>query len=169
MAVASLPLAGYGLWLPFAGGLACGTGAAALGFFSAYKFMERAIATGSRGSAFAGIGLRLFIYLAAMASMTMAFGLWAGLGSAAGCLTAPVSIIICNVAVPRFRARAGGPSGEDDTRYIYEPHMRDAYGDLRYVFMRGTYMERASGGRIYMTHRRFRKLAAVRRAGKETR
>jgi hypothetical protein len=164
IAIAVTPLATRGLWLPFAGGLACGTGAAAAGFAATCTLMERAVNTGSRGAALSSVVLKLVLYLGVMAGMTIAFGLWPGLGSAAGCLTAPIAVILRNVAAPKFRKLRGKPSGDEDRRYIYEPHARGADGALRYVFIRGTYMEKASGGRIYMTHRRFHKLAAIRGA-----
>jgi hypothetical protein len=136
-----------------------------VGFAAVFRLTELATATGSRGAIFAGIALRLVIYLGVMAAATIAFGLWAGVGSAAGCLTVPVSIIFQNVALPRLRKARGLPPLDTDPEnreYIYEPHMRDANGALRYVFMRGSYMEAASKGRVYVTHRRFRKLAAIR-------
>jgi hypothetical protein len=166
IAVATLPLLAYGWWLPFAGGLACGTGAAAAGFLLAYKLLERAVTTGNKGAAFAGLGLRIFIYLCVMSVTTLAFGLWAGIGAAAGCLTVPIAIIIHNIAAPKLRGifvKRGPSSDEEGRQYIYEPHMRRADGAMRYVFMSGSYMEKAYGGRVYMTHRRFRKLAAIRR------
>jgi hypothetical protein len=55
------------------------------------------------------------------------------------------------------------PDDNELRQYIYEPHTRSRDGALRYVFMSGAYMEKAYGGRIYTTHRRFRKLAAIRR------
>jgi hypothetical protein len=164
IAVIALPLFAYGLWPSFALGLACGMGASIAGFLVAYKFTERAVNTGSRGAAFAGVMLRMLIYLSVMSVMTAMFGLWPGIGSAAGCLTAPVAVIARNMLAPKLRKLRGRASGDEDRRYIYESHMRGADGALRYVFMRGSYMEKAYGGRIYMTHRRFRRLAAIRRA-----
>jgi hypothetical protein len=174
IALAALPLSAYGLWAPFASGLACGTAAAMAGFAVACVCTERAVATGSRGAAFAGIGARIFIYLGAMSSMTFLFGMWPGVGAAAGCLAAPLAIIVRNVAVPRLRGRlartpggrnsvrSGDKSSSEGRQYIYEPHIRGADGALRYVFIGGPSMEKASGGRIYITHRRFRRLAAIR-------
>jgi hypothetical protein len=164
IAAATLPLFAYGLWLPFAGGLACGIGAAAAGFVVACKLMSRAVATGSRGAAFSGVVMRMLIYLLAMSVVTAAVGLWPGIGSAAGCLTAPAAVIVGNILVPKLRRLRGRPTGEEDRQYIYETHIRGANGALRYVFIRGSYMEKAYGGRVYMTHRRFRRLAAIRRA-----
>jgi hypothetical protein len=66
--------------------------------------------------------------------------------------------------VPKLRKLRGRAPGDEGRQYIYESPMRGADGALRYVFIRGSYMEKAYGGRIYMTHRRFRRLAAIRRA-----
>jgi hypothetical protein len=165
MALAALPLCAYGLWPLFAVGLVCGMGASAIGFLVAYKFTERAVNTGRVGAAFAGIVLRMLIYLGIMSVMTAAFGMWPGIGSAAGCLTAPAAIIARNMLAPKLRKlrrrASGGDDGQGDRHYVYEPHTRGADGALRYVFIRGSYMEKAYGGHVYMTHRRFRKLAAT--------
>jgi hypothetical protein len=161
IAIIALPLFAYGLWLSFAVGLVCGTGASVVGFFVAYKFTERAVNTGSRGAAFAGVMLRMLIYLCVMSVITATFGLWPGIGSAAGCLTAPIAVIARNMLAPKLRKLRGQAPEDENRQYIYEPHMRSANGALRYVFIRGSYMERAYGGRIYMTHRRFRRLAAT--------
>jgi hypothetical protein len=136
-----------------------------VGFAAVYRLTERAADTGSRGAAFAGIALRFLIYFGVMAVATAMFGLWSGVGSAVGCLTAPLAIIFQNTALPKLRRARGLSSSvaaSEKREYIYEPHMRGADGALRYVFMRGSYMEAASKGRVYMTHRRFRKLAAIR-------
>ncbi|MDR1042413.1 MAG: hypothetical protein LBL54_00730 [Clostridiales Family XIII bacterium] len=164
IAVIALPLCAYGLWPLFALGLVCGVGASVAGFVVAYKCTAHAMNTGSRGAAFAGVMLRMLIYLCVMSVMTATFGLWPGIGSAAGCLTAPLAVIARNMLVPKLRQLRGRASDSDDRQYIYEPHMRGADGALRYVFIRGSYMEKAYGGHIYMTHRRFRRLAAIRRA-----
>jgi hypothetical protein len=164
MAAVALPLCAYGLWPPFAIGLVCGMGASVAGFLVAYKCTERAMNTGSRGAAFAGVMLRMLIYLCVMSVMSATFGLWPGIGSAAGCLTAPLAVIARNMLVPKLRKLRGQAPDDEDRLYIYEPHMRSANGALRYVFIRGSYMEKAYGGRVYTTHRRFRRLAAIRRA-----
>jgi hypothetical protein len=161
MAAIALPLCAYGLWPSFAVGLVCGAGASVAGLVVAYKFTEHAMNTGSRGAAFAGVMLRMLIYLCVMSVMTATFGLWPGIGAAAGCLTAPIAIIVRNMLAPKLRKLRGQAPEDEDRRYIYEPHMRGANGALRYVFIRGSYMERAYGGRVYMTHRRFRRLAAT--------
>ncbi|MDR2162724.1 MAG: hypothetical protein LBO70_02085 [Clostridiales Family XIII bacterium] len=164
VALATLPLGVHGHWLPFAAGLACGIGASMAGFAVMYRFIEAAGAAGGRSFAFTGIGLKFFIYIGAMFTMTALFGLWPGIGTAAGCLTMPVAIIIRNAALPHLRAMRGQAPEDADREYIYETHTRGADGALRYVFIRGSYMETASKGRVYMTHRRFRKLVAIRRA-----
>jgi hypothetical protein len=161
---ATLPLASSGLWPPFAGGLLCGAGASVAGFTVVYRFTERAVAASRVGVAFTGLGLRLVIYFVVMAAVTALFGMWSGIGAAAGCLVCPAAIIVQVVALPKLRKLRGVAPYEEDRRYVYEPHLRDADGALRYVFIRGSYRERASGGRVYVTHRRFRKLAAVRGA-----
>lgn len=164
MAAIALPLFAYGLWPPFAVGLLCGTGASAFGLIIACKFTERAMATGSKGAAFAGVIVRMLLYLCVMAVVTAALGLWPGIGSAAGCLTAPAAIIVRNILAPKLRGLRGRAPEDEGRQYIYEPHTRGADGALRYIFIRGPLMERAYGGRVYMTHRRFRKLAALRAA-----
>jgi hypothetical protein len=159
-----LPLISSGLWPAVAGGLLCGTGVAAAGFAIVYRSTERASATGRVGVAFTGIGLRLMLYFIVMAAMTALFGMWSGIGAAAGCLVCPVAVIIQAVVAPKLRKFRGMTTDDDDRRYVYEPHQRDADGALRYVFIKGAYREKASGGRVYKTHRRFRRLAAIRRS-----
>jgi hypothetical protein len=163
VAVAALPLIAEGHRFPFEFGLACGIGASMAAFALSYRFIERATNAGGKSVAFIGIGLKYFIYLGVMYTMTALFGVWPGIGSAVGCLTAPAAVIILNVAVPKLRKLRGKGSEDECRQYIYESHMRGADGALRYVFMRGAFIEMASGGRIYMTHRRFRRLAEIRR------
>jgi hypothetical protein len=158
----TLPLISLGLWPAFAGGFLCGAGASAAGFAVVYRFTERAVAVGRVGVAFTGLGLRLALYLGVMTVMTALFGVWPGIGAAAGCLACPAAIIIQAVAAPKLR-KLRGMATDDDRRYFYEPHLRDPDGALRYVFLKGAYREKISGGRVYVTHRRFRKLAAIRR------
>jgi hypothetical protein len=161
---ATLPLVSSGLWPLFAGGLLCGAGASAAGFVVVYRCTERALAARRVGVAFTGLGLRLVIYLVVMAAATALFGMWSGIGAAAGCLVCPAAIIVQVVALPKLRTLRGRAPDDDELQYVYEPHIRDADGALRYVFVRGSSRERASKGRVYVTHRRFRKLAAIRRA-----
>jgi hypothetical protein len=150
--------------LPFAVGFVCGVGASMAGFVVMYRTVGSASAAGGKGVIFAGIGLKLFIYMGVMFTMTALFGFWPGIGAAAGCLAMPVATIIRGVAAPKLRRLRGLPREDEYRQYIYEPHMRGADGALRYVFIKGSRMEAASGGRVYKTHRRFRKLAAIRRA-----
>jgi hypothetical protein len=159
---ATLPLGVSGPWPHFAVGLVCGMGAGMAGFTVMYLSIVRATETGSRGAAFTGIGLKFAIYVAVMFTATTVLGVWAGLGSAAGCLAMPAAILFHNIAMPKLRGLRGQAPRGEGRQYIYEPHIRRPDGTLRYVFMRGAYMEMASGGRIYVTHRRFRKLAAIR-------
>jgi hypothetical protein len=119
------------------------------------------------GVAFAGLGLRMIIYFCVMAAVTATLGLWPGIGSAVGCMTVSAALLFRHIALPKLRKARGLPPDSSDPasrRYFYEAHIRGDDGALRYVFIPGSSMERASGGRIYMTHRRFRKLVAIRSA-----
>jgi hypothetical protein len=158
----------YETWMFFSVGLLCGAGAATAAFALMYLLTERASKSGSIGVAFAGIGLKFFVYLGVMAVMTITFGLWAGVGAAAGCFACPAAVIVSGVVVPGIKRRvrkARGMAAKDadaDREYIYEEHIRANDGSLRYVFMRGAYLQSDSGGRSYMTHRRLRKLKEIR-------
>ncbi|MDR3225052.1 MAG: hypothetical protein LBT52_02000 [Clostridiales Family XIII bacterium] len=166
--IASLILMSYETGVFFSAGLACGTGAAIAGFALTYLSTERAVRSGRAGSAFVVIGLKLIIYLGVMFIMTVTLGLWAGVGAAAGCFIGPIAIIAAGVVVPGIRgkvnaARGVAEAGSDVSReYIYEEHIRARDGSLRYVFMRGAYWQCYTGGRSYVTHRRFRKLKEIR-------
>jgi hypothetical protein len=155
-------------WVFFGAGLLCGAGAAIAGFALTYLSAERATKAGRPGLAFVGIGLKFIVYLGVMAIMTITFGIWAGIGVAAGCFTGPVAIIAAGVIVPGIKRKvraAKGLSGADsdsDREYVYEEHIRAHDGSLRYLFKRGAYLQRYSGGRSYVTHRRFRKLKEIR-------
>jgi len=166
--VATLIFVPFETWMFFGAGLLCGAGAAIAGFALTCLFTERAAKTGRPGLAFAGIGIKFIVYFGVMAIMTITFGLWAGVGTAAGCFTGPIAIIAAGVILPGIKRRvsaARGSAGADsgsEREYIYEEHIRAHDGSLRYVFMRGAYLQSYSGGRSYVTHRRFRKLKEIR-------
>jgi hypothetical protein len=168
ISILSLILMPFGMWTFFGIGLLCGAVVAIAGFALTYLFTERAAKSGRKGAAFAGIGLKFILYLGVMAGMTITFGLWAGVGTAAGCFTGPLAIIASAVIVPGIKRKvsamrgSAGVGAESDREYVYEEHIRARDGSLRYLFLRGAYLQSYSGGRSYVTHRRFRKLKEIR-------
>ncbi|MDR0519014.1 MAG: hypothetical protein LBG82_03060 [Clostridiales Family XIII bacterium] len=145
-----------------------GVGAAVLNFFIVYRIAMSAPASGGKSIAYIIPFAKIFVYAGVMLSAVLLAGLWSGVGAAAGCLSGPAAVIVSGMAVPQARRRrasrrgmAHGGQGASE-EYIYEEHIRAADGSLRYVFAKGAYLQSYSGGRSYMTHRRFRKLKEIR-------
>jgi hypothetical protein len=153
-------------WALFASGLACGAGCAAANYAISERYMEYASRTRRKGAGFLLPVFRMLLYLAVFFAMTAGLGLWAGVGAAAGCLTGPVSVLVQAFLVPKIASAArrgtGATSIGADREYIYEENIRGEDGRLRYVFLKGSLYEMYAGGRVYATHRRFRRLKEIR-------
>jgi hypothetical protein len=164
-ALALIPGAGRGA---FAVGLLCGVGTAVLNLAITYRLTDFAAKTGNKSIVYIAPFAKIIIYVAAMFAAAAMFGLWGAIGAALGCLAGPVAVIAAGVAAPWARRRIATERGLDTAdadgsfEYIYEEHIRSGDGSLRYVFARGAYIQSYSGGRCYVTHRRFRKLKEVR-------
>jgi hypothetical protein len=169
--IAALPLlVASGMWGRFAVGLACGAGAAVLNFTITFKLTESAARTGNKSSAYAAPFIKLMIYAGVMFAVAVFLGIWPVLGGAAGCLAGPVAISAEGVIVPKIaykvrNAKGSASAPSPQVEYIYENYIRSESGVRRHVFIRGHYIEKLSGGRNYISHRRFRKLKEVRAAG----
>jgi len=149
-------------------GLACGGVASLLAFFVLIYGSERVFENGKRLIAVFSLIIRIGIYGAAVLFATLQFGYPGCAGAGLGLLSWALAVIWQNALIPMWQARKLRLSNTAVAcaSYEYVEFPRDSYGNPRYLFIRSHSMDIWSGGKHYVTHRKFRLLSG-RRSGKD--
>jgi hypothetical protein len=115
-----LALMPFGAWVFFAAGLACGAGAAIANHALTTGLMNHAAETGKKSYAVLAPAFRMPVYILVFFVMTFNFGLWAGVGAAAGCLAGPVAILLQGFIVPKLmeKRKSAGEPADGEARHV---------------------------------------------------
>jgi len=143
----SLPFLGPNILFPY--GLALGICAALIALYVISVSIDRAVARGKRSPVFLGFFIRMLLYGGALWLAVRTSGI-SGAGAAIGLLLPQAALRIRLGLVPAIRRKLGR-----EPAAVYRTDTRSR------VFVKEPWLVRYNKGRMYLTHRHYRKVRVV--------